>query len=373
MAEYLFIEEIGEQPRALRESLQAEADHLRQIARQLSGRIERVVLVGCGDPYFVSWGAALPFESLAGLLAIPVEGLEFRLHRSWLADEHTLLIAISASGKTIQVVESARLARGRGSPVLAVTNSPGSPVTEEADFTVITRAGPSYSFPTKTTLAALAVLTALAVELAAVRGRIGTDERERLWAELSATLPDMVEEMLGTEAQMEALAERFGEGERFIFVGSGAGFAAALIGAAKICETCRTLAEAHLLEEYAHLHIFSIRPGVPVFFLAHSFPLVTRGVQVAAYAVQCGGEVVGLAPRASGDRWAELGAEFIGLPAASELLVPMAAMVPLQLFAYHLSQVKGLNPDRPQGFDNVVLQKMIYTDLLEGWWEENAG
>ena len=372
MAEYHFIKEIREQPRALRETLQTEADNLRQIAHQLGGRIERVVLVGCGDPYFISWGAAYPLESLAGLLAIPVEGLEFRLHRSWLADERTLLIAISSSGKTIQVVESARLARGRGSPVLAVTNSPGSPVTEEADFTIITRAGPSYSFPTKTTLAALAVLTALALELAAVRGRIGDQERERLWAELSATFPDMVEEMLGTEAQMKALAERFGEGERFVFVGSGAGFATALIGAAKICETCRTLAEAHLLEEYAHLHIFSIQPGVPVFFVAHTSSLVPRSMQVAAYAARCGGCVLGLAPRESGDRWAEFGAEFVGLPTSSELLGPMAAMVPLQLFAYHLSQTKGLNPDRPEGFDNSALQKMIYTSLLKGW-EENAG
>lgn len=366
---YHFIREIYEQPAGLRQTLAESGPAASALARKLAGRIERVVLVGCGDPHFLSYAAAHSFEQFAGLPADPVEGLEFVLYGGQRLDPHTLLVAVSQSGKTIQAIQAVRLARKAGAFALAVTNSPGSPITEEADAVLLTRCGLSLSFPTKTTTSALALLFRLAVALGEAGGAMSSEPAAALRRELEA-LPAHVETALKLEPRMQALAGTWSEREPFSFIGTGPGYATALQGAAKLKETSQTRAEARQLEEFAHLHVFALRAGDPLFFIAPSHRPSARACELAAYAQDHGASCAALVADGDASAWQALGAEVIALPPVEETFSPIVHAVPLQFFAYHLAMAKGRDPDRPAGFDNIALQKLIYSDLLEGWHEE---
>ena len=215
-----FIREIYEQPDGLRRTFSESGPTADTLADELAGRIDRVVLVGCGDPHFISYAAARAVEKFAGVPAKPVEGLEFALYGGEVVNSRTLLIAASQSGKTIQVVQALRQARKAGAFTLAVTNSPDSPVTKEAECVMLTRCGLSLSFPTKTTTSALALLSRLAVALGRSREHISPERAITLLSELDA-IPTHVETALGLEPRMKALVGELSECQHFGFIGTG--------------------------------------------------------------------------------------------------------------------------------------------------------
>jgi glucosamine--fructose-6-phosphate aminotransferase (isomerizing) len=261
-----------------------------------------------------------------------------------------------------------RLARKAGAFTLAVTNSPGSPVAEEAEAVLLTRCGLSLSFPTKTTTSALVLLFRLAVALGRARGRLSSERADALLVELDA-LPTQVEKVLSLEQRVQVLVERLGGCEHFSFIGTGPSYTAALLGEAKLKETSQTRAEAHQLEEFAHVHLFAMQSGDPLFFIASSDSTNARAREIAAYALSYGAQGVALVAEGGAAVWQSLGVETIELPSVEKTFSPIVHVVPLQLFAYHLALAKGHNPDRPARFDNVAHQKLVYSALLEGWYE----
>ena len=123
-----------------------------------AGEIDRVLLIGCGDPYMLGQAAVYALENWAGVKAEAVEAAEFALYRHAALDPRTLVIAITSSGKTVKAVDAARLARRGGAQTLALTNLAPSPICAEVDDVLQTRSTPSNSFPTLTTTIALAAL-----------------------------------------------------------------------------------------------------------------------------------------------------------------------------------------------------------------------
>jgi glucosamine--fructose-6-phosphate aminotransferase (isomerizing) len=363
-----FIREIYEQPEGLRQTLAESAPTTDALAHALAGRIDRVVLIGCGDPHFISYAAAHAFEQLAGLPATPVDALEFVLYAGDRLTSHTLIVAISQSGKTIQVVQAMRLARRAGALCLAVTNSPGSPVTEDAEAVLLIRCGLSLSFPTKTTTSALALLYRLAIALGRARGHLSADRASALLHELN-TLPAHVETVLNLEPRLQKLVGDLSDCQHFSFISTGPAYTAALLGEAKLKETSQTRAEAHQLEEFAHVHLFALQSGDPLFFIAPTDRASARARELAAYALSYGARGVALVTEGDQSGWQALGAEVIELPTVEETSSPLVHVVPLQLFAYHLALAKGHNPDRPARFDNAAHQRLVYSALLEGWHE----
>ena len=120
--EYHFIEEIRDQPAAIKKSLETADPVIKNLARRYTDKIERIVLVGCGDPHMLSLGAVYAFERWAHIPAEAVEAAEFSLYRHELVNEHTLVILITSSGKTVKVIDAARLSKQRGAPMFALTN-----------------------------------------------------------------------------------------------------------------------------------------------------------------------------------------------------------------------------------------------------------
>jgi len=366
--EYHLIREIREQPDAIRNSLAAEDLGLRRLAQGLAGSVERIILPGCGAPYMLSLAAVYPFERWAGTPAEAIEAAEFAMYRAGLVDKRALLALITSSGKTVKVIDAARLGARKGTPMFALTNLVPSPITEELDQVIQTRSGWSDSFPTKQTTSALALLNGLALHWAQVKGTLPAEFIQARRAELYEGIPAAVQTALGLEGQMAALANKFLEARIYAFIGSGPNLATALLGAAKMKETSQSYAEACNLEEYAHLHSLSLQPGDPVFVITEAGQIGERNRLVCQHIRAHGGELIVIGPAKEKELWRDLQVTYVEVPDHDEMFGPLVNLIPLQLFAYFVATGKGRNPDRPPQHGPMdFLQKIIYTSMLEGW------
>ncbi len=366
--EYHFIKEIRQQPAVIAASLQHADESLREIAGSYGNRIERIVMVGCGDPYMLGLAAVYAFEQWAQLPAESIEAAEFAGYRHGLVDERTLVVLISSSGKTVKVIDAARLAARRGAPSFALTNLAASPITDETSEVIQTQAGWSDSFPVKQTTTALAVLYALALHLAEVRGTLPAEDIAGLRRALYEGVPAAIAEVLHMEESVQDLAGRHLDAPIYAFIGSGPNLATAQLAAAKMKETSQSRSEASNLEEYAHLHCLSLREGDPVFVITYPGEIGERSRLICQHALNNGGRLIVVGPNAEASRWADLDVSYIAVPDHPEMFGPLVAYVPLHLFAYFTSVGKGRNPDRPPERGPMdFLQKIIYTSMLEGW------
>ncbi len=368
--EYHFLREIRQQPEVIKQSLQHSDPHLRELAHRYVGQVKRVILVGCGDPYMLGLAAVYAFERWAGLPAESIEAAEFAMYRHQHINEQTLIVLVTSSGKTIKVIDAARLAAQKGAPAFALTNLNPSPITAETDQVIQTQAGWSDSFPTKQTTTALALLYALALHWAEAAATLPAAEIAILRQGLYAGVPQAITEALALAPQMEQLAQQHVEAPIYAFIGSGPNWATAQLAAAKMKETSQSRSEATNLEEYAHLHSLSIRPNDPVFVITTPGQIGERSRLICQHVSSNGGQLVVVGPAQEQELWAELDVVYCQVANHDEMFGPLVAWIPLQLFAYYVSVGKGRNPDRPPERGPMdFLQKIIYTSMLEGWFE----
>lgn len=367
--EYNFIREVREQPGVVQKSLEQEDAALQQLAQAYAGKIDRVILTGCGDPYMLTVAATYAFEKWAGVQAEAIEAAELTMYRNpALLNERTLIVLISSSGKTVKVIDAARIAKQRGAKMFALTNRVPSPITAETDNVIQTHAGWSDSFPSKQTTTALALLYALALHWGRATQALTQAKYDALRTELFESVPAAMEKTLGLEAEMKAVADRYLQAPMYQFIGSGPNLATALLGAAKIKENSQNRAEGSNLEEFAHLHGLSMKEGDPVFIITASGLIGERNRLIARWITTNGATPLVIGPTAEKSAWADLDAQFIEVPDHDELFGPLVALIPLHLFSYFIAVGQDRNPDRPpQRGDMRYIQEVIYTSVLEGW------
>lgn len=364
---YSFSRELREQPDAIRASLEHAEGAWQGIARAAADA-DRVVIVGSGDGFYLSHVVVPAFEDLAGLPAEGIEAYDLVVARLKAITERTLVVAVSASGKSVRTLQAVELAARRGAITLGVTNNPHGPLAAEAAAAILTRGGTSYSFPTRTTTTAAAVLIGLAATLGHARGVIDAERRERAIAELTQEVPAAIEAVLGppiADRLADAAADLVGS-RHLICVGSGTARAAALVGAAKFHETSRRHAMAVNAEEYLHLVGFAASAEDGVLIIAPS-GAAERERQVAEYAARQVAHVISLLREGLVAGWrdgATISLPTDGLTAWSGALVAMAA---LHVVADALSSILRKNPDRPETVDLDYALGLLYTAPLEGW------
>ena len=368
--EYHFLKEIRQQPEVIKQSLEHADPSLRELARRYVGQVKRIILVGCGDPYMLGLAAVYAFERWAGVPTESIEAAEFAMYRYHHINEQTLIVLVTSSGKTVKVIDAARLAAQKGAPAFALTNLNPSPITAETDQVIQTQAGWSDSFPTKQTTTALAVLYALALHWAEAAATLPAAEIATLRQGLYAGVPQAITEALALAPQMEQLAQQHLDAPIYAFIGSGPNWATAYLAAAKMKETSQSRSEATNLEEYAHLHSLSIRPNDPVFVITTPGQIGERSRLICQHIRSNGGQLVVVGPAQEQELWAELDVAYCQVADHDEMFGPLVAWIPLQLFAYYVSVGKGRNPDRPPERGPMdFLQKIIYTSMLDGWFE----
>ena len=357
--DHFMLKEIHEQPTALRQSIagrvtrtdEIEVDELAGLAGRLAG-IRRIELVACGTAYYASLIGAAALQDWTGLPARATVGSEFRYSPPPL-DAATLVIAVTQSGETADTIAPTRLARGRGCLVIAVTNTVGSAITRESDAVLFLQAGPEVAVAaSKTFVTQVTTLVILAAAIAKARGSLAHDLESELARALRA-LPDAAQRTLDMAGDTAALARRYVNSRGFMFVGRGYGYPAALEGALKLKEVSYVHAEGYAAGELKH---------GPISLLDAECPLVAVATRSSVYDKLISNVMEGrardarvIAVATEGDPQIERFAdEVCWVPDTVEVLSPILAVIPLQLFAYHVAVARGTDVDQPRNLAKSV-------------------
>ena len=358
--EHFMLKEIHEQPESLSQSIAGRVDRTDRIeVEELAGLEDairtatRVELIACGSAYYAAMIGASAISDWAGIPARANIGSEFRYGPPPL-DERTLVIAVTQSGETADTIAPTRLARERGCPVLAVTNTVGSAITREADAVVFLHAGPEIAVAaSKTFVTQVTTLVILAAAIAKIRGSLADADELALGAALRA-LPAAAARALETAAATTPdLARRYVNSRGFMYVGRGATYPVALEGALKLKEVSYVHAEGYAAGELKH---------GPISLLDAECPLVAVATRSKVYGKLISNVMEGrardarvIAVATEGDGSIEQSADDVcWVPDTHEALSPVLAIIPLQLFAYHIAVARGTDVDQPRNLAKSV-------------------
>ena len=313
---------------------------------------ERVELVACGSAAYASAIAARLFESWAGLPARWNIGSEFRYSPPPL-DARTLVVAVTQSGETADTLAPARMAHEQGCALIAVTNTVGSAITREADAVLFLQAGPEIAVvATKTFVTQVTTLVLLAAAVAKARGRLDPERERQLVGALRA-LPAQAERALALGAPAAELARRYVNSRGFMFVGRGITYPVALEGALKLKEVSYVHAEGYAAGELKHGPISLLDAEVPLVAIATRSTLQDKLISNVMEGRARDARVLMVATE--GDEGIrEFADDILWVPPTMEALSPILAIIPLQLFAYHMAIVRGTDVDQPRNLAKSV-------------------
>ncbi len=357
--EHFMLKEIHEQPESLRQAITGRVTRENHIwLEELEGfaetlaTIDRVELIACGTAYYASLIGAAAIQDWIGIPARATVGSEFRYSPPPI-DERTLVIAVTQSGETADTNAPTRLARDRGAPVIAVTNTVGSAITREAHRVLFLQAGPEIAVAaSKTFVAQVTTLVILAAAIAKARGALGLEQEQELGAALHA-LPDGAAKALENASGIRDLARRYVNSRGFMFVGRGYTYPTALEGALKLKEVSYVHAEGYAAGEMKH---------GPISLLDAECPLVAVATRSSVYDKLVSNVMEGrardarvIAVATEGDPQIERFADDIcWVPDTHEALSAVLAIIPLQLFAYHVAIARGTDVDQPRNLAKSV-------------------
>jgi len=350
--------EIFEQPVVVAQTLQS---YLRPLEEQVSlpipdfsfADIRRVTIVACGTSYYAGMVAKYWIERFA---RVPVDldvASEFR-YRDPVMEPGGLALFISQSGETADTLAALRHARNEGQKIAAVVNVPTSSMAREADLLLPTHAGPEIGVAsTKAFTCQLAVLAALAANLARANGKMSAQEEREIVRHL-AEAPAAMNAALGHDGDIEAMAPVIAKARDVLYLGRGPDYALALEGALKLKEISYIHAEGYAAGEMKHGPIALIDADVPVIVLAPSGPLFEKTVSNMQEVQARGGQVVLISDAAGLAEAGENCLATIEMPKVHPLIAPLVYAIPVQLLAYHVAVVKGTDVDQPRNLAKSV-------------------
>jgi glucosamine--fructose-6-phosphate aminotransferase (isomerizing) len=351
--------EMHEQPRAVADTLldrllpdgTLSLDEV-HITNEELRRVNKVFIVACGSSFHAGLMAKYAIEHWA---RIPVEidiASEF-IYRDPVLDPTTLVIGVSQSGETADTRIAMEEARRQGAKVLVICNVVDSSLARNADAVLYTRAGPEIGVAaTKTHLAQITALEILALYLAQARGTLSPDDARALF-EAMGVLPDKVALALERSADVEAVANRYRDSPSFMFLGRQVGYPVALEGALKLKELSYLRAEGFPAGELKHGPIALVEPGTVVIGVATRTPTWEKMMSNVTEVKSRGATVV-LVANDGDDETARQADAVLWVPSTEYLFAPVIDVVPMQLFAYHLARLHGLDVDRPRNLAKVV-------------------
>lgn len=361
--QFFMEKEIHEQPAAIRDTLMGRFDENGKltldevrIEESLLRSVDKIIVIACGTAAYAGHVARYAIEHWC---RIPTEvelAHEFR-YRDPIVNEKTLVVALSQSGETMDTLMAVRHAREQGAKVIAICNTHGSSIPRESDASLYTHAGPEIAVAsTKAFLAQITATYLLGLYLAQLRGNMFADEVNAVVAELRA-IPEKVEEVLGKEDDVKALAKDLKDVKSVLFLGRHVGFPVALEGALKLKELAYLHAEGFAAGELKHGPIALIEEGQPVFVVVPSprgrdslHAKIVSNIQE----IRARGAIT-IVIAEEGDTAVEAYANhIIRIPQSPTLMQPLLATVPLQIFACAVAAAKGFDVDQPRNLAKSV-------------------
>lgn len=356
---YYMQKEIFQQPKAIKNTLEGRFSHdkvtlseLGEDSERLLSQVQYVQIIACGTSYHSAMVSRYWFESLAGVPCDVEIASEFRYRKSAM-HPNTLLITLSQSGETADTLAALRLMKTLvylGS--LAICNVVGSSLVRESDMALMTRAGTEISVAsTKTFITQLTVLLMLVVRIGRLRSMDKQMEVDIVHA--LQTLPSRIEQMLSLDKPIESLAESFLDKHHALFLGRGDLYPIAMEGALKLKEISYIHAEAYAAGELKHGPLALIDADMPVIVIAPNNELLEKLKSNIEEVRARGGQLYVFAERGSGFTESK-NMTVISLPHMEQIVAPIFYAVPMQLLAYHIALIKGINVDQPRNLAKSV-------------------
>jgi glucosamine--fructose-6-phosphate aminotransferase (isomerizing) len=315
--------------------------------------VDRVTMVACGTSFYAGMIGKYWIERFA---RIPVDidvASEFR-YRDPVLEPGGLALFISQSGETADTLAALRHAREQQQKIAVVVNVPTSSMAREADLLLPTRAGPEIGVAsTKAFTCQLAVLAALAVNLARARSKLTAEEEREIVAHL-AEAPEAITHALDHDEDIRAMAHLIAPARDVLYLGRGPDYPMALEGALKLKEISYIHAEGYAAGEMKHGPIALIDDQVPVIVLAPSGPLFDKTVSNMQEVRARGGQIVLISDSRGLAEAGEGCLATIEMPQVHELIAPLVYAVPVQLLAYHVAVLKGTDVDQPRNLAKSV-------------------
>jgi glutamine---fructose-6-phosphate transaminase (isomerizing) len=350
--------EIYEQPVVVAQTLKS---YLRPLEEQVAlpqmdfdlSKINRVAIVACGTASYVGMIGKYWIEQFA---RIPVEvdfASEFR-YRNPVLSSDMLGVVVSQSGETADTLAALRHMKEAGVTTAGIINVPTSSMAREVDLLMSTHAGPEIGVAsTKAFTCQLAVMAALATNLARAKGRLSRAEEREIVIHLTEA-PAAINAALAHDAEIEKLAPRIAQARDVLYLGRGPDYPMALEGALKLKEISYIHAEGYASGEMKHGPIALITDEVPLIVIAPSGPLFEKTVSNMHEAQARGAQVVLISDKAGIKLAGENCIATIEMPTVHPLIAPLVYAVPVQLLAYHVAVAKGTDVDQPRNLAKSV-------------------
>jgi glucosamine--fructose-6-phosphate aminotransferase (isomerizing) len=360
--ETFMLKEIYEQPEAVRETI---GDRVRghELVLEEIGLTEmevrnlrRIVIVAAGTSYHAGVVGRYIIEEWARVPVEPDIASEW-IYRKPVLSKDTLVIGISQSGESRDTVNAIKLARESGAKTLAITNLMGSQITREAETTLYTRCGIEIGVAaSKTFTAQVALLSLLALQLASLRRCLPEDEIDFILDQLY-TLPDKLDTFLNDvdagRHRIDEIAQRFHDRQFFLYLGRHIGLPVALEGALKLKEISYIPTDAYSAGEMKHGPIAMLDEGTPVVVVATNIHVYDKIVSNIQETRARGAHVIAIATEGNEDIQHHAD-DVIYVPSTPAFLQAALAVVPLQLLAYRIARLRGLNVDQPRNLAKTV-------------------
>jgi len=366
---HLMLKEIYEQPEALLATLEHHVHGSEIFGRALQpvqpalARLQKIIIAASGSSRHAGLAGEIMIEDLAGI-AVDVEYASEYCYRSSHAGTNPLVVTITQSGETADTVAAQRQAVARGSKTLVICNVADSTAAREANAVLLTQAGREVAVPaTKSFTAQLAVLHLLALYLAQARGAIRGEVVQRNIEQMKTLAREIKDCLDGWSADTEACAREFRDTRSFLYLGRSVHYAIAREGALKLKEVSYAHAEGYPTGELKHGPYALVSQESPIAVIAtrddndsDSVLRYQKSLSIIADIKERGGKVVALAT--SGDGEVRRTADHVFyVPPAPELFLPIAEVIPLQLFAYHIAVLNGCDVDHPRNLQKAVVRE----------------
>lgn len=356
---HYMLKEIHEQPEAARKTaaprLDVPEENWLPIRPEEAKRLKKITIVACGTAYHAGIYGQYAIEKLA---RIPVEAAiasEYR-YRDPIIGEDELFIAVSQSGETADTLAALREAKRRGAHVIALCNVVGSTIAREAgeENTLYTYAGPEIAVAsTKAYTTQAELLFLIGMALGKMRGHLTAEQAEALAAEVRA-LPEKMETALKTESQLQRIASTASQKKHVFFVGRGMDYALSMEAALKLKEVSYIFSEAYAAGELKHGPIALLQEGRLVVATITQPQLIDKTMSNLKEVKARGARILAICRESLREKVESEVDELILIPNADELLCPLLAAIPLQLFAYCMAVQRGCDVDKPRNLAKSV-------------------
>lgn len=358
---HFMIKEINEQPTAIRTTIMPRIKDGLPCLEECGITLEKlkdftnITIVACGTAMHAGMVGKYVIEDLA---RVPVNvdiASEFR-YRNPIVGKGDLVIIISQSGETADSLAAMRLAKQKGATTLAIVNAKGSSIAREADMLIYTLAGPEIAVAsTKAYITQLSVVYLFAFELALAKETVSIAECKRLVSALMK-MPEAVQYVIDNcEEKCKYIATKLVTADSLLYIGRGLDYALSMEGSLKLKEVSYIHSESYAAGELKHGTISLIDEEMPVISVATQTDVIPKTISNIVEVKSRGAKIILVCTDACARELKDGVADYVvEIPHTEELLMPITAVVPLQLLAYYTSINRGNDPDKPRNLAKSV-------------------